>query len=154
MSTYKKLDLDTYYRKGVYERFTKIARCSVSITCRIDITGLYEYSKRTGTKFYINFLYLLAKVMNSREDYRMATFGKATRSSSMTASTRASTSSTRPPRPARLCTLNIPMNIPLSMPLARGTLNIPRHILNIISIRWDILTGSTRHSFRGSHTIL
>lgn len=72
MSTYKKLDLDTYYRKGVYERFTKIARCSVSITGRIDITGLYEYSKRTGTKFYINFLYLLAKVMNSREDYRMA----------------------------------------------------------------------------------
>ena len=72
MSTYKKLDLDTYYRKGVYERFTKIARCSVSITSRIDITGLYEYSKRTGTKFYINFLYLLAKVMNSREDYRMA----------------------------------------------------------------------------------
>ena len=55
MSTYKKLDLDTYYRKGVYERFTKIARCSVSITGRIDITGLYEYSKRTGTKFYINF---------------------------------------------------------------------------------------------------
>ena len=71
MSTYKKLDLDTYYRKGVYERFTKIARCSVSITGRIDITGLYEYSKRTGTKFYINFLYLLAKVLNSREDYRM-----------------------------------------------------------------------------------
>ena len=46
MSTYKKLDLDTYYRKGVYERFTKVARCSVSITGRIDITGLYEYSKR------------------------------------------------------------------------------------------------------------
>lgn len=72
MDNYRKLNLDTYYRKCVYERFTKVARCSVSITDRIDVTGLYEYSKRTGTKFYINFLYLLAKVMNSRDDYRMA----------------------------------------------------------------------------------
>lgn len=72
MDNYRKLNLDTYYRKGVYERFTKVARCSVSITHRIDVTDLYEYSKRTGAKFYINFLYLLAKVMNSRDDYRMA----------------------------------------------------------------------------------
>ena len=147
MSTYKKLDLDTYYRKGVYERFTKVARCSVSITGRIDVTGLYEYSKRTGTKFYINFLYLLAKVMNSREDYRMAYLWQ---SDEVIVYDRIN--------PCQYvfneATENIPMNIPLSTPLARGTLNIPRLILNIISIRWDIRTGSTRHSFRGSHTIL
>ena len=37
------------------------------------------YSKRTGTKFYINFLYILSKVFNSREDYRMgyAAIGRA-----------------------------------------------------------------------------
>ena len=48
-----------------------MARSSVSITHRIDVTDLVEHSHRSGTKFYINFLYLLAKVLNSREDYRM-----------------------------------------------------------------------------------
>ena len=41
------------------------------MTARIDVTELAEYSRKTGTKFYINFLYLLSKVLNSRDDYRM-----------------------------------------------------------------------------------
>ena len=68
---YRILDLETYYRKDIYRRFTQVARSSVSITHRIDVTDLVEHSQRSGTKFYINFLYLLAKVLNSREDYRM-----------------------------------------------------------------------------------
>ena len=68
---YRILDLETYYRKDIYRRFTQVARSSVSITHRIDVTDLVKHSHRSGTKFYINFLYLLAKVLNSREDYRM-----------------------------------------------------------------------------------
>lgn len=41
------------------------------MTARIDVSQLMEYSKQTGTKFYINFLYILSKVLNSRDDYRM-----------------------------------------------------------------------------------
>lgn len=69
--SYRLLDLDTYYRRGVYRHFTEDCKCSTSMTARIDVTGLYEYSKRTDTKFYINFLYLLSKALNSRDDYRM-----------------------------------------------------------------------------------
>ncbi len=68
---YRILDMETYYRKGVYRHFTQDCKCSTSITSRLDVTELYAYSKQTGTKFYINFLYLLSKVLNSREDYRM-----------------------------------------------------------------------------------
>ncbi len=68
---YKVIDRDQYYRKGIYQHFTKDCKCSVSITSRIDVTKLYEFSKATETKFYINFLYLLTKTLNSREDYRM-----------------------------------------------------------------------------------
>ncbi|MBR1919706.1 MAG: chloramphenicol acetyltransferase, partial [Spirochaetales bacterium] len=39
------------------------------MTARIDVTDLVRYSKMTETKFYINFLYILSKVLNSREDY-------------------------------------------------------------------------------------
>ena len=68
---YKVIDKETYYRKGVFRHFTEDCKSSVSITARIDVTGLAAHSKRTGTKFYINFLYLLCRVLNSREDYRM-----------------------------------------------------------------------------------
>ncbi len=70
-NNYRIVDIESYYRKGPYNRFTKVAKCSVSITHKIDVTPLVAHSKQTGTKFYINFLYLLAKVMNSRDDYRM-----------------------------------------------------------------------------------
>ena len=68
---YKILDLKQYYRQGVYRHFTEDCKCSTSINSRLDVTELYEYSKNTSTKFYINFLYLLSKVMNSRDDYKM-----------------------------------------------------------------------------------
>ena len=41
------------------------------MTSRIDVTELVNHSRKTNTKFYLNFLYLLSKVKNSREDYRM-----------------------------------------------------------------------------------
>ena len=68
---YKVVDKDTYYRKGVFRHFSEDCKCSVSMTARIDVTELVIHSRKTNTKFYLNFLYLLSKVMNSREDYRM-----------------------------------------------------------------------------------
>ena len=60
-----------YYRSGVFRHFTEDCKCSTSMNARIDVTELVEHSKRTGSKFYINFLYLLSKVLNSRDDYKM-----------------------------------------------------------------------------------
>ncbi len=64
---YKVIDREKYYRKGVYRHFTEDCKCSVSMTARVDVTDLVKHSKETGTKFYINFLYLLTKVLNSPE---------------------------------------------------------------------------------------
>jgi len=71
---YKKVDLNSYYRSGVFRHFSEDCKCSISMTNRIDVTELVTYSKSTDTKFYINFLYILTKVLNSREDYRMGYF--------------------------------------------------------------------------------
>lgn len=71
METYHIIDREQYYRRGVYRHFTEDCKCSTSMTARVDVTVLVDYSRRTGTKFYINFLYLLTKVLNSREDYRL-----------------------------------------------------------------------------------
>ena len=69
---YKVIDKDTYYRKGVFRHFSEDCKCSTSMTARLDVTELVAHSKKTNTKFYINFLYLLSKVLNSRDDYKMA----------------------------------------------------------------------------------
>lgn len=68
---YKVIDKEKYYRSGVFRHFTEDCKCSTSMTARVDVTELAAWSGRTGTRFYINFLYLLSKVLNSRDDYRM-----------------------------------------------------------------------------------
>lgn len=68
---YKVIDKENYYRNGVFRHFSEDCKCSVSVTSKIDVTELKKYSKKTCTKFYINFLYILAKVLNSRDDYKM-----------------------------------------------------------------------------------
>ena len=69
--SYKIINKETYYRKGVLRHFSEDCKCSTSMTARIDVTKLVRYSKESKTKFYINFLYILSKVLNSRDDYKM-----------------------------------------------------------------------------------
>ena len=61
---YKVIDKEKYYRKGVFRHFSEDCHCSTSMTARIDVSELVHYSKEKGTKFYINFLYILSKVLN------------------------------------------------------------------------------------------
>ena len=64
--SYKVIDRSSYYRKGVFRHFSEDCKCSLSMTARVDVTDLVAWSRRTGSKFYINFLYVLAKVMPER----------------------------------------------------------------------------------------
>lgn len=68
---YRIIDPEQYYRKGVFRHFTEDCKCSTSVTARIDVTRLKAWSDESKTKFYLNFLYLISKTLNSREDYRM-----------------------------------------------------------------------------------
>lgn len=68
---YKVIDQNTYYRKDIFRHFSEDCKCSTSMTARMDVSALVRYSKKTGTRFYLNFLYLLSKVLNSRDDYKM-----------------------------------------------------------------------------------
>ncbi len=54
---YKVIDKEKYYRKGVFRHFSEDCHCSTSMTARIDVSELVHY--------------ILSKVLNSREDYRM-----------------------------------------------------------------------------------
>ena len=71
MTGFRVIDRSSYYRSGVYRHFTEDCKCSVSMTAGIDVTGLVSSCKERGSKFYIDFLYILCRVLNSRDDYRM-----------------------------------------------------------------------------------
>lgn len=73
---FKIVDNEKYYRKDIFRHFIEENKCSISMTSRLDVSNLVLFSKKSGTKFYINFLYLLSKVLNSRDDYKMAYFPK------------------------------------------------------------------------------
>lgn len=55
----------------MFRHFTQDCKCSVSMTARIDVTQLRDFSRKTGTRFYLNFLYCLCRVLNARDDYRL-----------------------------------------------------------------------------------
>ena len=67
---YKIIDINDYYRKDIFRHFSQDCKCSFAVTARVDVTELKAFSKRTETSFYLNFLYVLTKTLNSREDYR------------------------------------------------------------------------------------
>lgn len=69
--TYEIIDPKSWYRAGVYRHFTEDCRCSISLTVKIDVSDLIQVSKKTGTRFHLNFLYLLCRVLNSRKDFRL-----------------------------------------------------------------------------------
>ena len=66
---YRVIDKDSYYRKGVFRHFSEDCKCSLSMTARVDVTELVAHAR--GRKFYLDFLYLLCRALNSRDDYRM-----------------------------------------------------------------------------------
>lgn len=71
MDGYRIIDMESYYRRGVFRHFSEDCKCSTSMTARVDVTELARVSRKTGTRFTLNFLYILAKALNARDDYRM-----------------------------------------------------------------------------------
>ena len=67
---YKVVDMNSYYRKDIFRHFSDDCKCSFAVTARVDVTELKAFSKETNTSFYLNFLYILSRTLNSREDYR------------------------------------------------------------------------------------
>ena len=68
--SYKVIDINDYYRRDIFRHFSQDCKCSFAVTARVDVTELKAFSKRTETSFYLNFLYVLTKALNSRDDYR------------------------------------------------------------------------------------
>lgn len=67
----KEIDVTTWKRRAPYENFASYSNPVFSMTVRLDVTKIVEYSKRTETSFFINFLFVVTKCLNQIEDFRI-----------------------------------------------------------------------------------
>lgn len=67
----KKIDLNTYNRKEIYEHFSNVDHPFYSITMPIDVTNLYNYSKKNKYSFYHLMVWLVSKTMNNLDNFKL-----------------------------------------------------------------------------------
>lgn len=68
---YSKINLDTWTRRDLFKHFIQDVRCVISITASVDVTNLLSFCKSNRHRFYPVFLYLVAKVLNGRDEFKM-----------------------------------------------------------------------------------
>lgn len=70
-NAYKKIDTSKWVRKTTFEWFKKFSNPTYCFNVKIDVTDIVNYSKQTGSSFFINFLYLICRVNNEVESLRL-----------------------------------------------------------------------------------
>lgn len=67
----KIIDVEKWKRKSPYNCFKDYTNPIFSMSVRLDVTDIVEYSKKTKTSFFINFLFVVTKCLNRVENFRM-----------------------------------------------------------------------------------
>lgn len=65
------VDMEKWNRKEQVNHFIEHVRCVMSITVDIDVTALVKAVKQQKRKFYPTFLYIVSKIVNSRNEFKM-----------------------------------------------------------------------------------
>lgn len=63
--------MEKWDRKKIYEWFKSFSNACWSITSEIEVSKVVKYTKESETSFFINFLYVIVKTLNSFECMRM-----------------------------------------------------------------------------------
>ena len=68
---YKVIDIEKWNRKSQFLRFNSFENTTYGLDVRLDVTNIVNYSKKTKTSFFINFLYALTVALNEVEEFRL-----------------------------------------------------------------------------------
>lgn len=71
----KKIDLENWNRYKQYKWFSSFSNPTYSINKEIDVTELYKYVKKNKKSFFVCFLYILTKGLNSVPELRIRYVG-------------------------------------------------------------------------------
>ena len=67
----KKIDVENWNRKKIYDWFKEFSNSCWGMTKELDITSLVKYTKESRTSFFINMLYIVMKTLNNFESMKM-----------------------------------------------------------------------------------
>lgn len=67
----REIDIEKWDRKVPYECFSKYDKPTFSVAVRLDVTKLVEYTKRTNTSYFTNFLFIASKCLNAIREFRI-----------------------------------------------------------------------------------
>ena len=68
---YKVIDIEKWNRKSQFKWFNSFDNTTYGIDVRMDVTNLVNYSKKTKSSFFINFLYCLTVALNEIPEFRL-----------------------------------------------------------------------------------
>lgn len=71
MSNYKKINIEKWARKEHYLYYTETLKIEFNMTASINVTNLLNFCHTHEYKFYPTFIYLVTKVFNQIENFRM-----------------------------------------------------------------------------------
>lgn len=66
-----KINFDTWARRDVFRHFIQDIRCVVGVTAQVDVTKVLALCREKNRRFYPVFLYLVAKTLNGRDEFKI-----------------------------------------------------------------------------------
>ena len=71
MMEYRKMDLETWPRREHYAYYTERLKVEFNLTASVDVKQLLDFCHTNGYKFYPALIWLVTKVLNQIENFRM-----------------------------------------------------------------------------------
>ena len=69
---YTKVDISTWKRRELFKLYTGELPLVMNMTVDIDVTKLYDFAKSKGLRFYPVMMWIVSKIINSREEFRLS----------------------------------------------------------------------------------
>lgn len=74
---FKPIDVSQWSRKEYFEYYLNQVPCTYSITLNLDLSVLLKEIKKQDIKLYPTMIYLLSKIVNNHEEFRIVIDKKA-----------------------------------------------------------------------------
>ena len=67
---FQNIDFETWERKEYFNHYHNKVPCTYSITVNVDITALYNFTKRDKFKLYPSLIYCISNIVNKHKEFR------------------------------------------------------------------------------------
>ena len=69
---YTKVDINTWKRRDLFKLYTTELPIVMNITVDIDVTNIYDFTKKHGLRFYPAMMWVVSKIINSRDEFKLS----------------------------------------------------------------------------------